>query len=140
MKVFSTLRQQMSSCTWVILASQERDPAFLSPILGPRVSPVLSSPVNGLSSMIPCITRSEEHTSELQSQSNLVCRLLLEKKNTLLALNLTMRDIKSKNVYSRVNSNAATQWRTPERANRIYSAAFANHDRSSCNGNKTPNQ
>src|SRR2546430_6459551 len=27
----------------------------------------------------PC-TRSEEHTSELQSQSNLVCRLLLEKK------------------------------------------------------------
>src|SRR2546430_11149351 len=28
-------------------------------------------------------TRSEEHTSELQSQSNLVCRLLLEKKNQL---------------------------------------------------------
>src|SRR5688572_32408285 len=29
--------------------------------------------------VIPC-SRSEEHTSELQSQSNLVCRLLLEKK------------------------------------------------------------
>src|SRR5688572_31121816 len=28
----------------------------------------------------PAIVRSEEHTSELQSQSNLVCRLLLEKK------------------------------------------------------------
>src|SRR5256886_4762083 len=27
--------------------------------------------------------RSEEHTSELQSQSNLVCRLLLEKKKTV---------------------------------------------------------
>src|SRR5688572_32462161 len=27
------------------------------------------------------LTRSEEHTSELQSQSNLVCRLLLENKN-----------------------------------------------------------
>src|SRR2546430_15261535 len=27
--------------------------------------------------------RSEEHTSELQSQSNLVCRLLLEKKNNV---------------------------------------------------------
>src|SRR2546427_4506879 len=27
------------------------------------------------------VARSEEHTSELQSQSNLVCRLLLEKKN-----------------------------------------------------------
>src|SRR2546430_11331388 len=29
--------------------------------------------------------RSEEHTSELQSQSNLVCRLLLEKKNKRVA-------------------------------------------------------
>src|SRR2546430_3762797 len=29
--------------------------------------------------------RSEEHTSELQSQSNLVCRLLLEKKKRILA-------------------------------------------------------
>src|SRR2546430_13269068 len=28
----------------------------------------------------PRARRSEEHTSELQSQSNLVCRLLLEKK------------------------------------------------------------
>src|SRR2546430_10499939 len=30
--------------------------------------------------------RSEEHTSELQSQSNLVCRLLLEKKQKALTL------------------------------------------------------
>src|SRR2546430_9140174 len=30
----------------------------------------------------PRPARSEEHTSELQSQSNHVCRLLLEKKNT----------------------------------------------------------
>src|SRR2546427_9225236 len=30
----------------------------------------------------PAGGRSEEHTSELQSQSNLVCRLLLEKKKT----------------------------------------------------------
>src|SRR5688572_31905926 len=30
------------------------------------------------------IVRSEEHTSELQSQSNLVCRLLLEKKKKKL--------------------------------------------------------
>src|SRR5688572_32510263 len=29
------------------------------------------------------VPRSEEHTSELQSQSNLVCRLLLEKKNDI---------------------------------------------------------
>src|SRR2546430_8664155 len=32
-------------------------------------------------SSLPDPERSEEHTSELQSQSNLVCRLLLEKKN-----------------------------------------------------------
>src|SRR2546430_13088704 len=30
------------------------------------------------------ILRSEEHTSELQSQSNLVCRLLLEKKTNII--------------------------------------------------------
>src|SRR2546430_8586719 len=35
----------------------------------------------GFSSSV-CQERSEEHTSELQSQSNLVCRLLLEKKKT----------------------------------------------------------
>src|SRR2546430_9929739 len=36
--------------------------------------------------------RSEEHTSELQSQSNLVCRLLLEKKKKqLTSLTLTFR-------------------------------------------------
>src|SRR5690606_41252406 len=29
----------------------------------------------------PALARSEEHTSELQSRENLVCRLLLEKKN-----------------------------------------------------------
>src|SRR5256886_8966945 len=33
--------------------------------------------------------RSEEHTSELQSQSNLVCRLLLEKKKISTTLTLT---------------------------------------------------
>src|SRR2546430_7413620 len=33
---------------------------------------------------IPPRARSEEHTSELQSQSNLVCRLLLEKKKKLI--------------------------------------------------------
>src|SRR2546427_7965042 len=31
-------------------------------------------------------TRSEEHTSELQSQSNLVCRLLLEKKKKTIII------------------------------------------------------
>src|SRR3989475_10986494 len=35
----------------------------------------------------PLLTRSEEHTSELQSQSNLVCRLLLEKKKEMKVWN-----------------------------------------------------
>src|SRR2546430_6022899 len=36
---------------------------------------------------IPCPKmRSEEHTSELQSQSNIVCRLLLEKKKKVIDL------------------------------------------------------
>src|SRR5258708_16383802 len=40
---------------------------------GQRVHAVLAGQVHG---------RSEEHTSELQSPDHLVCRLLLEKKNT----------------------------------------------------------
>src|SRR5256886_3281777 len=36
-------------------------------------------------------SRSEEHTSELQSQSNLVCRLLLEKKNTMMIIVHSLR-------------------------------------------------
>src|SRR6202140_5999908 len=38
------------------------------------------SPANAATSM-SCSVRSEEHTSELQSPKDLVCRLLLEKKN-----------------------------------------------------------
>src|SRR6516165_4109253 len=37
-------------------------------------------PPGGVGAVGPTGQRSEEHTSELQSQSNLVCRLLLEKK------------------------------------------------------------
>src|SRR2546430_7246907 len=37
------------------------------------------------------IRRSEEHTSELQSQSNLVCRLLLEKKKKIPRISNTDR-------------------------------------------------
>src|SRR5205823_10662594 len=45
-----------------------------------RSPPIRAAPTNaGGTSM--CATRSEEHTSELQSLAYLVCRLLLEKKN-----------------------------------------------------------
>src|SRR2546430_10487769 len=41
--------------------------------------------------------RSEEHTSELQSQSNLVCRLLLEKKKNINGLiHLSIIDVRRK--------------------------------------------
>src|SRR2546428_5522844 len=39
----------------------------------------------GLPPSTTATTRSEEHTSELQSRSDLVCRLLLEKKKHLLS-------------------------------------------------------
>src|SRR2546430_427056 len=44
------------------------------------------------------LSRSEEHTSELQSQSNLVCRLLLEKKTeNILHRNFTRRQVAIQN-------------------------------------------
>src|SRR2546430_5224274 len=42
--------------------------------------------------------RSEEHTSELQSQSNLVCRLLLEKKNK----DVTSMHLKTHQIRARI--------------------------------------
>src|SRR5688572_31731752 len=48
--------------------------------LSPRVVPAPYRRVYRRRSRHREILRSEEHTSELQSQSNLVCRLLLEKK------------------------------------------------------------
>src|SRR6267143_6893119 len=49
-----------------------------SPMLSPRGRPACTRGVPGTYSA--AINRSEEHTSELQSQFHLVCRLLLEKK------------------------------------------------------------
>src|SRR5688572_31430481 len=43
--------------------------------------------------------RSEEHTSELQSQSNLVCRLLLEKKKKKKKQK-TQQNIKTNTIYN----------------------------------------
>src|SRR5260221_6679154 len=45
---------------------------------------VLGAGISGLVSASVLLKRSEEHTSELQSHSDLVCRLLLEKKNAHL--------------------------------------------------------
>src|SRR2546426_3549182 len=46
-------------------------------------SPLDEHPVRAISDLVD---RSEEHTSELQSPCNLVCRLLLEKKKNIIQL------------------------------------------------------
>src|SRR2546427_5410541 len=49
-----------------------------------RVSPRIDYLLSGaVTKSTVGLSRSEEHTSELQSQSNLVCRLLLEKNNNI---------------------------------------------------------
>src|SRR5262249_57289179 len=63
----------------------------------------------------------------------------LHELNPLFTINVTMRDIKSKNVYSRVNSKATTHWRKTESANGVHLEGVASDNRSSCNGNKTTN-
>src|SRR2546430_1055411 len=57
---------------WVVASSPTGVPTLLNVDLRGKARPVLKESEKD---------RSEEHTSELQSQSNLVCRLLLEKKN-----------------------------------------------------------
>src|SRR6266511_5363326 len=46
--------------------------------------------------------RSEEHTSELQSRENLVCRLLLEKKKKLIELNSTRHKRLNEKILRRI--------------------------------------
>src|SRR2546430_11284782 len=63
-------------------------------VIGSMLSPARPSGKNSCEPderalrMSPDASRSEEHTSELQSQSNLVCRLLLEKKKTSIELRI----------------------------------------------------
>src|SRR2546427_733505 len=56
--------------------------------------------------------RSEEHTSELQSQSNLVCRLLLEKKKTYFP-NIVIALASASRLHRAVLSAIGTEMRGP---------------------------
>src|SRR5258708_9674935 len=56
---------------------------------------------------------------------------ILHELNPLFTINVTMRDIESKNVYSRVNSKATTQWRKTESANGVHLEGVASDNRSS---------
>src|SRR5699024_380305 len=51
--------------------------------------------------------------------------------NRLFNINMTMRDIKSKNDNSRVNSKATTQWRKTESANGVHLEGVDSDNRSS---------
>src|SRR5258708_2526869 len=55
-------------------------------------------------------------TSSVNSRERSGINTILHELNPLFTINVTMRDIKSKNVYSRVNSKATTQWRKTESA------------------------
>src|SRR5437016_10419564 len=57
-----------------------------SPLSALRRSPLVNAPRLPSRRAMVELKRSEEHTSELQSLTNLVCRLLLEKKNYLAML------------------------------------------------------
>src|SRR2546427_2967877 len=56
----------------------------------PRISDLVLLPASPLIGYPWRSTRSEEHTSELQSQSNIVCRLLLEKKKNRQVLEVIL--------------------------------------------------
>src|SRR5438477_4214350 len=66
-----------------------RRPARGAQLRRPRVRPVYPRP------------RSEEHTSELQSHVNLVCRLLLEKKNKTKKQKKKKKKNKNKKKYTK---------------------------------------
>src|SRR2546427_8476981 len=63
-----------------LLSTWRLDPGEKRPALQRAIWDHLRKNVYRITTIVPPHYRSEEHTSELQSQSNLVCRLLLEKK------------------------------------------------------------
>src|SRR2546430_12233657 len=65
-----------------VCTSPRSSPATSHRLEPPPQPPEPPQPPRPSARRSPCSPRSEEHTSELQSQSNLVCRLLLEKKKT----------------------------------------------------------
>src|SRR2546430_9562426 len=65
-------------------------------VLGADAVPPTAEEVAPLAPHEVQLERSEEHTSELQSQSNLVCRLLLEKKKKSITSHSTSVDLSSR--------------------------------------------
>src|SRR5476651_2748253 len=69
-------------------------------------------------------------TSSVNSRERSGINTILHELNPLFTINVTMWDIKSKNVYSRVNSKATTQWRKTESANGVHLEGVASDNRS----------
>src|SRR5580692_91423 len=70
-------------------------------------------------------------TSSVNSRERSGINTILHELNPLFTINVTMRDIKSKHVYSSVNSKATTQWRKTESANGVHLEGVASDNRSS---------
>src|SRR5579884_4521322 len=70
-------------------------------------------------------------TSSVNSRVRSGINTILHELNPLFTITVTMSDIKSKNVYSRVNSKATTQWRKTESANGVHLEGVASDNRSS---------
>src|SRR3989475_3733161 len=72
--------------------AQTPGPQRIGLALRDRKSTRLNSSHSQISYAVFCLKK-KEHTSELQSQSNLVCRLLLEKKSDDRATELVVSDV-----------------------------------------------
>src|SRR5476651_2870586 len=59
-------------------------------------------------------------TSSVNSRERSGINTILHELNPLFSINVTMRDIKSKNVYSRVNTKVTTKWRKTESDNGVF--------------------
>src|SRR5580658_5896975 len=70
-------------------------------------------------------------TSSVNSRERSGINTILHELNPLFTINVTMRDIQSKKVESRVNSKASAQWRNTESANGVHLEGVDSDNRSS---------
>src|SRR5437762_2063978 len=92
------------------------------------------APTAYISKVSPAMTGAVEMVIITKSDNNRErndINTILHELNPLFTINVTMRDIKSKNDYSRVNSKATTQWRKTESANGVHLEGVASDNRSS---------
>src|SRR5690606_20946828 len=68
-------------------------------------------------------------TSSVNSRERSGINTILHEHNQMFIINVTMRDIKSKNVYGRGNSKATTQWRKTESAIGVHLEGVASDNR-----------